>query len=92
MVDDDVILVEHLPEKLILSSAAVSDQLLIPEGGVELEPELDSHRAGLPAGGYPASRKQTGGGSVTAHSHSEDEVPVPEARNLKVPGRSWVKN
>jgi DNA-binding NtrC family response regulator len=40
MVDDDVILVEHLPEKLILSSAAVSDQLLIPEGGVELEQEL----------------------------------------------------
>ena len=40
MVDGEVIEVEHLPEKVILSSAAVSDQLLIPDGGVDLDQEL----------------------------------------------------
>lgn len=40
MVDGDVIELEHLPEKVILSSAAVSDQLLIPDGGVDLDQEL----------------------------------------------------
>ncbi|HEX4038451.1 MAG TPA: sigma-54 dependent transcriptional regulator [Acidobacteriaceae bacterium] len=40
MVDDDVIQVEHLPEKVILSSAASSDQMLIPDDGVDLDDEL----------------------------------------------------
>jgi DNA-binding NtrC family response regulator len=40
MIDDDVIQVEHLPEKVILSSAASNDQMLIPDGGVDLDDEL----------------------------------------------------
>ncbi|HEX4067855.1 MAG TPA: sigma-54 dependent transcriptional regulator [Acidobacteriaceae bacterium] len=40
MIDDDVIEVEHLPEKVILSSAASNDQMLIPDGGVDLDDEL----------------------------------------------------
>ncbi len=40
MVDGDVIHVEHLPEKVILASAAGNDQILIPADGVDLEDEL----------------------------------------------------
>lgn len=40
MVDGDVIGVEHLPEKLIVESAASNDQILIPADGVDLDEEL----------------------------------------------------
>jgi DNA-binding NtrC family response regulator len=40
MVDGELIQLEHLPEKVILASAASSDQILIPAEGVDLDDEL----------------------------------------------------
>jgi len=40
MVDGEVIGVEHLPEKVILSSASSNDHILIPAEGVDLDNEL----------------------------------------------------
>jgi len=40
MVDGDLVNIEHLPEKVILSSAASNDHILIPEDGVDLDDEL----------------------------------------------------
>jgi len=40
MVDGEVIQLEHLPEKVLLASAATSDQILIPADGVDLDEEL----------------------------------------------------
>ncbi|HEX4006843.1 MAG TPA: sigma-54 dependent transcriptional regulator [Acidobacteriaceae bacterium] len=40
MVDGEVIGVEHLPQKLVIESAASQDQILIPPEGVNLDEEL----------------------------------------------------
>ena len=40
MVDDDVIDVEHLPQKLVIESAASQDKILIPAEGVQLDEEM----------------------------------------------------
>lgn len=40
MVDGEVIEVEHLPEKVIVESAASNDHRLIPEEGIDLDEEL----------------------------------------------------
>jgi DNA-binding NtrC family response regulator len=40
MVDGDVIDVEHLPQKMVIESAACQDKILIPPGGVNLDEEL----------------------------------------------------
>jgi DNA-binding NtrC family response regulator len=40
MIDEEVIQLEHLPEKIILASPEGNDQLLIPDGGVALDEEL----------------------------------------------------
>jgi DNA-binding NtrC family response regulator len=40
MVDGDLIDVEHLPEKLVIESAASQDKILIPPEGVQLDEEM----------------------------------------------------
>jgi hypothetical protein len=40
MVDGELITVQHLPEKVIYDSAANHDDMLVPEGGIDLEDEL----------------------------------------------------
>jgi two-component system response regulator PilR (NtrC family) len=40
MVDGELITVQHLPEKVIYDSTANHDDILVPEGGIDLEDEL----------------------------------------------------
>ncbi|MEI9979045.1 MAG: sigma-54 dependent transcriptional regulator [Edaphobacter sp.] len=40
MVDEDLITVQHLPEKVIYESTTNHDDILVPAGGVDLEDEL----------------------------------------------------
>jgi transcriptional regulator with PAS, ATPase and Fis domain len=40
MVDGDLIEVQHLPEKIVVDSAATNDHILIPAEGVDLDEEL----------------------------------------------------
>ena len=82
MVDGEVIDVEHLPQRLVIESAASQDKILIPPEGVDLDEEMRRIELAYLQAAIRRAGSKRGAAARAWHSHRESEVSLPQARHL----------